>query len=127
MIEAGIYRALVVSTAPTDQPPPTEAQILARSREIATLTTCTRPRRAHASAPRAGGHRCRDRQGTRTLPGSGRRSRPGAATREGDAETLAGLEVEVVAGAAHPTVHARGLPRNPQFAAAIRAHIAAQP
>jgi pimeloyl-ACP methyl ester carboxylesterase len=38
-----------------------------------------------------------------------------------------GLEVEVVPGAAHPTVHARGLPRNPQFAAAVRRHIAARP
>ena len=35
-----------------------------------------------------------------------------------------GLEVEVVAGAAHPTVHPRGLPRRSEFRDAIRRHIA---
>jgi pimeloyl-ACP methyl ester carboxylesterase len=35
-----------------------------------------------------------------------------------------GLEVDVVAGAAHPTVHPRGLLRRPEFRAAIRRHIA---
>jgi pimeloyl-ACP methyl ester carboxylesterase len=34
------------------------------------------------------------------------------------------LELEVVPGAAHPTVHPRGLPRRPEFLAAIRRHIA---
>ncbi|MGH8723643.1 MAG: hypothetical protein ACREU1_02200, partial [Burkholderiales bacterium] len=35
-----------------------------------------------------------------------------------------GLEVQVVAGAAHPTVHERGLARHPGFLAAIRRRIA---
>lgn len=35
-----------------------------------------------------------------------------------------GLRVEVVPGAAHPTVHERGLPRHPEFTRAIRRHIA---
>ena len=40
-IEAGIYRALVVSTAPTDEPPPDEAAILARSAgNLAGAATC---------------------------------------------------------------------------------------
>jgi pimeloyl-ACP methyl ester carboxylesterase len=35
-----------------------------------------------------------------------------------------GLEVDVVAGATHPTVHPRGLLRRPEFRAAIRRHVA---
>jgi pimeloyl-ACP methyl ester carboxylesterase len=35
-----------------------------------------------------------------------------------------GLRVEVVAGAAHPTIHERGLPRRPEFARAVRGWIA---
>jgi len=34
------------------------------------------------------------------------------------------LEAEVVPGAAHPTVHERGVPRHPAFLAAIRRRIA---
>jgi hypothetical protein len=37
-----------------------------------------------------------------------------------------GLEVLVVPGAAHPTVHPRGLPRRAEFREAIRRHIAAR-
>jgi alpha-beta hydrolase superfamily lysophospholipase len=40
-----------------------------------------------------------------------------------DAE-IAAVRVEVVPGAAHPTVHERGLPRRPEFAQAIRRWIA---
>ncbi|HSA70967.1 MAG TPA: hypothetical protein VLF65_15335 [Burkholderiales bacterium] len=34
------------------------------------------------------------------------------------------LEVDVVAGATHPTVHPRGLLRRPEFREAIRRHVA---
>src|SRR5688572_17303871 len=44
-VEGGVYRALIVSTAPTDEPPPTEDAIRARSREIAASSDV----RAHAA------------------------------------------------------------------------------
>lgn len=48
-IEAGVYRALIVSTAPTDEPPPSEEAIRARSREIAASADV----KAHAALMRA--------------------------------------------------------------------------
>jgi pimeloyl-ACP methyl ester carboxylesterase len=126
-IEAGIYRALVVSTWPTDEPPPSEAAILARSREIAQESDL----RAHAALMRS-------RRALVVTDAEIARVHVPALAVVGEADPAlprvramvkrwAGLEVEVVPGAAHPTVHARGLPRNPQFAAAIRRHIAARP
>jgi pimeloyl-ACP methyl ester carboxylesterase len=126
-IEGGIYRALVVSTAPTDEPPPTEEQIRARSREIAALSDL----RAHAALMRA-------RRALVVTDAEIAKVRVPSLAVVGEADPALprvkamvkrwpGLEVEVVPGAAHPTVHARGLPRNPQFAAAIRRHIAARP
>jgi len=126
-IEAGIYRALVVSTWPTDEPPPDEAAILARSREIAHGSDL----RAHAALMRA-------RRALVVTDAEIAKVRVPALAVVGEADPALprvramvkrwpGLAVEVVAGAAHPTVHARGLPRNPQFAAAIRRHIAARP
>ena len=90
-IEAGMYRALVVSTAPTDEAPPTDETIRSRSREIAAASDL----RAHAALMRA-----------RRWPA---------------------LELQVVPGAAHPTVHPRGLPRHAEFLAAIRRHVARAP
>ena len=126
-IEAGIYRALVVSTWPTDEPPPDEAAILARSREISQGSDL----RAHAALMRA-------RRALVVTDAEIAKVRVPALAVVGQADPALprvramvkrwpGLEVEVVPGAAHPTVHARGLPRNPQFAAAIRRHIAARP
>ena len=123
-IEAGIYRALIVSTAPTDEPPPTEEQIRARSLEITALND----RFAHAALMRA-------RRALLVTDAQVAALRVPALAIVGSADPALprvkamprrwpGLEVEVVEGAAHPTVHARGLPRNPQFAAAIRRHIA---
>jgi pimeloyl-ACP methyl ester carboxylesterase len=126
-IEAGIYRALVVSTWPTDEPPPDETAILARSREIAQESDL----RAHGALMRA-------RRALVVTDAEIARVRVPSLAVVGEADPALprvkamvkrwpGLVVEVVPGATHPTVHARGLPRNPQFAAAIRRHIAARP
>jgi len=126
-IEAGIYRALVVSTAPTDEPPPDEAVILGRSREISQGSDL----RAHAALMRA-------RRALLVGDAEIGKVRVPSLAVVGEADPALprvkamvkrwpGLEVEVVPGAAHPTVHARGLPRNPRFAAAVRRHIAARP
>jgi pimeloyl-ACP methyl ester carboxylesterase len=126
-IEAGIYRALVVSTAPTDEPPPDEHAILSRSREISQGSDL----RAHAALMRSrrplvvtDGEIAKVRVPTLAVVGSADPALPRVKAMQ---KRWPGLEVEVVAEATHPTVHARGLPRNPQFAAAIRRHIAARP
>jgi pimeloyl-ACP methyl ester carboxylesterase len=126
-IEAGIYRALIVSTAPTDEPVPGEDAIRARSREIAASADV----RAHAALMRA--RRAllvRDaevaalRVPALAVVGS---ADPALPRVQAMRKRWPGLAVEVVPGAAHPTVHERGLPRRPEFLAAIRRHIAARP
>jgi pimeloyl-ACP methyl ester carboxylesterase len=123
-IEAGLYRALIVSTAPTDEPPPSEEAIRARSREIAASSDLL----AHAALMRS-------RRGLVVTDAEIAKVRvPSLAIVGGADPTLPrvqamakrwpGLEVEVVPGAAHPTVHERGLPRRPEFLRAIRRHIA---
>lgn len=123
-IEAGIYRALVVSTAPTDELPPDEDTIRRRSREISRESDLL----AHAALMRA-------RRALLVTDAEIAAVRVPALAVVGSADPAAprvkamqkrwpGLEVEVVDGAAHPTVHTRGLPRSREFAAAIRRHIA---
>jgi pimeloyl-ACP methyl ester carboxylesterase len=123
-IEAGVYRALVVSTAPTDEPPPDEAAIRQRSREIARMNDLL----AHAALMRA-------RRALLVTDAEIAAVRVPALAVVGAADPAlprikamqavwAGLELEIVAGAAHPTVHERGLPRRAEFVAAIRRHIA---
>lgn len=121
-IEAGVYRALIVSTAPTDEPPPDEAVIRARSREI------PGDRFAHAALMRA--RRALlvtdaeiARVAVPTLAVTGAADPQLARIRAMQAVWPA-LTVEVVPGATHPTVHPRGLPRRPEFLAAIRRWIA---
>lgn len=122
-IEAGIYRALIVSTAPTDEPPPSEEAIRARSREIAASSDVL----AHAALMRA--RRAllvSDAEiaaiGVPTLAvvGGADPARPRV---EAMRKVWRGLRVQVVPAAAHPTVHERGLPRRVEFAQAIRQHI----
>ena len=119
-IEAGLYRALVVSTAPTDEPPPSEEAIRARSREIAASSDV----QAHAALMRA-------RRGLLVTDAEIAKVRVPALAVVGGADPALprvqamakrwpGLQVEVVPGAAHPTVHERGLPRRPEFLSAIR-------
>ena len=123
-IEAGLYRALIVSTAPTDEPPPTEEAIRARSREIAASADV----KAHAALMRArrallvsDAEIAGVRVATLAVAGS---ADPALPRIQAMKKRWPGLEVEVVQGAAHPTVHERGLPRHPAFLAAIRRHIA---
>jgi len=126
-IEAGIYRALVVSTWPTDEPPPNEHAILSRSKEISQGSDV----RAHAALMRSrrplvvtDAEIAKVRVLTLAVVGE---ADPALPRVKAMMKRWPGLAVEVVPGATHPTVHARGLPRNPQFAAAIRRHIAARP
>jgi len=123
-IEAGVYRALIVSTAPTDEPPPSEEAIRARSREIAASGDL----RAHAALMRArrallvsDAEIASVRVPTLAVVGA---ADPALPRVQAMAKRWPGLEVEVVPGATHPTVHERGLPRRPEFARAVRRWIA---
>jgi pimeloyl-ACP methyl ester carboxylesterase len=123
-VEAGIYRALIVSTAATDEPPPGEEAILARSREIAGSNDV----RAHAALMRArrallvsDAEIAAVRVPTLALVGG---ADPALLRVQAMREFWQDLHVQVVPGATHPTVHERGLPRRPEFAQAIRRWIA---
>ena len=124
-IEAGIYRALIVSTAPTDEPPPSEAfirlrsEIISRESDVQAHAALMRARRALlvSDAEIAG-----VRVPTLAVVGS---ADPALPRVQAMRKRWPGLEVEVVPGAAHPTVHERGVPRHAAFVAAIRRHIAA--
>jgi len=123
-IESGVYRALIVSTAPSDEPPPSEETILRLSRNLAASNDV----RAHAALMRArrvlvvsDAAIAAVRVPTLAVVGSADPTLPRV-------EAMAGrwpaLRVEVVPGAAHATAHERGLPRRPEFAQAIRRWIA---
>jgi pimeloyl-ACP methyl ester carboxylesterase len=123
-VEAGIYRALIVSTAATDEPPPEEDAIRARSREIAGSNDV----RAHAALMRArrallvtDAEFAAVRVPTLALVGA---ADPAVPRVEAMRKVWPDLHVQVVRGAAHPTVHERGLPRRPEFVQAIRRWIA---
>ena len=123
-IEAGVYRALIVSTAPTDEPPPDEAAIRQRSRDIARINDLL----AHAALMRArrallvtDAEIAVVRVPSLAVVGA---ADPALARIKAMQAVWPALELEIVPGAAHPTVHERGLPRRAEFAAAIRRHIA---
>jgi pimeloyl-ACP methyl ester carboxylesterase len=123
-IEAGVYRALLVSTAPTDEPPLGEEAIRKRSKEISQRNDVL----AHAALMRA-------RRALVVTDAEIARIRVPAVAVVGAADPALprvqamqaawpGLELTIVPGAAHPTVHPRGLPRHAEFLGAIRKHIA---
>jgi pimeloyl-ACP methyl ester carboxylesterase len=123
-IEAGVYRALVVSTWPADEPPATEDAILRRSKEISQRNDV----RAHAAVMRArralivtDAEIARIRVPTLAVVGAADPQLPRIKAMQA---RWPGLEVEVVPEATHPTVHPRGLPRRAEFREAIRRHIA---
>ena len=123
-IEGGVYRALIVSTAPTDEPPPAEEAIRARSREIAASSDV----QAHAALMRArrallvsDAEMAAVKVPTLAVVGA---VDPALPRVQAMRKRWPLLEVEVVPGAAHPTVHERGLPRHPAFLDAIRRYIA---
>lgn len=121
-IEMGIYRALIVSTAPTDEPAPTEEVIRMRSAAI------PGDRKAHAALMHArrallvtDADIAAVRVPTLAIVGAADPQLPRVKAMQ---MVWPALAVEVVPGATHPTVHPRGLPRRPEFLAAIRAWIA---
>jgi pimeloyl-ACP methyl ester carboxylesterase len=123
-IEAGFYRALVVSTAPTDEPPPTEEMIRQRSREISGKNDIL----AHAALMRArrallvtDAEIAAVRVPTLAVVGAADPALPRVKAMQA---VWPALELQIVPGAAHPTVHERGLPRRSEFVAAIRRQIA---
>src|SRR5262245_46054618 len=123
-IESGIYRALIVSTAPSDEPLPGEDAIRARSREIAASNDV----RAHAALMRArrallvsDAELAAVQVPALAIVGAADPALPRVKAMQA---AWPRLEVQVVAGATHPTVHERGLPRRPEFLAAIRRWIA---
>ena len=123
-VEAGIYRALIVSTAATDEPRPGEEAIQARSREIAGSNDV----HAHAALMRArrallvsDAEIAAVRVPTLALVGG---ADPALLRVQAMREFWQDLHVQVVPGATHPTVHERGLPRRPEFVQAIRRWIA---
>jgi pimeloyl-ACP methyl ester carboxylesterase len=124
MEDTGLYRALVVSTAPTDEPPPTGEIIRARSRRIASAGDV----RAHAALMRsrrafvvADAEIATVRVPTLAIVGAADPALPRVRAMQ---RRWPGLQIAVVAGATHPTVHPRGLLRRPEFRAAVRRHIA---
>ena len=123
-IAAGIYRALIVSTAPTDEPPPSEETIHRLSKELSQRNDLL----AHAALMRArrallvsDAQIATVRVPSLAVVGA---ADPALPRVEAMRKAWPGLRVEVVRGAAHPTVHERGLPRRPEFVQAIRRHIA---
>jgi pimeloyl-ACP methyl ester carboxylesterase len=123
-IEAGVYRALVVSTAPTDEPPPTDETIRSRSDAILSFND----RLAHAALMRSrrallvtDAEVSRIAVPTLAVVGAADPQLPRIKAMQ---SVWPALELEIVPGAAHPTTHPRGLPRRAEFLAAIRRHIA---
>lgn len=121
-IEAGVYRALIVSTAPTDEPAPDEALIRARSSQI------PGDRFAHAALMRArrallvsDAEIAQVSVPTLAVVGAADPQLPRIKAMRA---VWPALVIDVVPGATHPTVHPRGLPRRPEFLAAIRRWIA---
>ena len=123
-IEAGVYRALLVSTAPTDEPSLKEEDIRARSAQIAerndqrALAALMRARRALVVSD---AEIATVRVPSLAVVGAADPALPRVKAMQG---VWAGLEVVVLPGATHPTVHPRSLPRHAAFREAIRGHIA---
>src|SRR5262245_1250594 len=123
-IEAGLYRALVVSTAPTDEPALTEELIRNRSAAIVAVND----KHAHAALMRArrallgtDAEIAAVRIPTVASVGSADPQLPRVQAMQ---SKWPGLIVEIVPGATHPTVDGRGLPRRPEFVSTIRRWIA---
>ena len=120
--ETGLFRSLIVSTAPVDEPPPDEQAIRGRSEAIAlyndrlALAALMRARRAllvtdlqvaRVRVPVLAVVGGADPQAQRVL--AMQRAWPA-------------LRVEIVPGATHPTVDPRSLIRRPELVAAVRRH-----
>jgi pimeloyl-ACP methyl ester carboxylesterase len=124
-IESGSYRTLILSTAPTDEPPPSEEAALARSKEI----VATNDVRAHAALMRArrallvaDADMKAVRVPTLAIVGSADPTLPRVLALK---SRWPELKLVVVPGATHSARHPRTLLRRPEFVAAVREFVAA--
>jgi pimeloyl-ACP methyl ester carboxylesterase len=125
-LEGGLpYRALILSTAPTDQPRPTEEAIRKRSQEI----VATNDPLAHAALVRArrelvvtDSQMAAVRVPTLAVVGSADRALMGVNALKA---VWPALNVVVIQGAVHSSANERGAPRRPEFVGAIREFVAA--
>ena len=127
-LESGTpYRTLILATAPTDEPPPSaEAQ-----RRLSAAVAAHSDRLAHAALYRArrallvtDAEMAAVTVPTLAIIGSAAPALPRVQAMKARCPAM---QLVVVHGAAHPTSHARGLPSQPEFVAAIRAFIKAHP
>ena len=127
-IELGLpYRTLILTTAPTDELPPSdEAQ-----RRISGAIVAHSDRLAHAALYRArrallvtDAEMAAVRVPVLAIVGGADPTLPRVQAMKA---RCPGMEMVIVRGAVHPTSHARGLPSRPEFVAAIRAFIKAHP
>lgn len=121
--DTGLFRSLVVSTWPTDEPAPGEAAIRHRSEAIAlyndrfALAALMRARRALLVTDE---QVAAVRVPVLALVGS---ADPQLERVEAMQRAWPALRIEVVPGATHPTSHPRSLIRRPELVDAIRRHI----
>jgi pimeloyl-ACP methyl ester carboxylesterase len=124
--ESGVpYRSLILATAPTDQPPPTEEAIRKRSQEI----VATNDPLAHAALVRArrelvvnDSQMTAVRVPTLAVIGSADRALTGVNSLKA---VWPALKVVVIEGAVHSSANERGAQRRPEFVDAIREFVAA--
>jgi len=123
-MEEGSYRTLILATAPTDEPPPSEAVVLARSKEI----VASNDPFAHAALMRArrallvaDADIAAVRAPTMAIIGSADPALPRVQALK---KRWPKLEVVVIQGATHPARHSRGLLTRQEFIAEVRAFIA---
>ena len=119
------YRSLILATAPTDQPPPTEEAIRKRSQQI----VATNDPLAHAALFRARRELVvNDSQmaavwvPTLAVVGSADRALTGVNALKA---VWPSLKVVVLQDAVHSSANERGAPRRPEFVGAIREFVAA--
>ncbi|HXU43599.1 MAG TPA: alpha/beta hydrolase [Burkholderiales bacterium] len=123
-MEKGSYRTLILATAPTDEPPPSEAVLLARSKEIVARNDPF----AHAALMRArrallvaDADIAAVRVPAMAIIGSADPALPRVQALK---KRWPKLEVVVIQGATHPAGHPRGLLTRRELVAEVRAFIA---
>jgi pimeloyl-ACP methyl ester carboxylesterase len=126
-IEGGSYRTLILSTTPTDEPPPSEERIAARSRDMLAGNDPL----AHAALMRsrrallvADADMAAVRVPTMAIIGS---ADPALPRVEALKRRWPALKLVVVEGATHSARHPRTLLNRQEFVAAVREFIAANP
>jgi pimeloyl-ACP methyl ester carboxylesterase len=123
-LEKGSYRTLILATAPTDEPPPSDAAVLARSQEI----VASNDPLAHAALMRsrrallvADADMAAVRVPTMAIIGSADPALPRVQALK---RRWPKLELVVIQGATHPARHPRSLLARQELVAVVRAFIA---